>query len=178
MKKIAIYIDGSNLSAASKAAGFRMDYKKVYDYWAKQGQVIDACYFTAVPPKGVESTLLKLVDWLSYNGWNVKKKETTDQLSDSGLFHRKGNMDIEIAVRALSNPNMTHFVLFSGDGDFRCLVEELQNRGVHVTAVSHLSRGTSNITSDILRRQVNVFMNLGHHRDIFEKVHGKQNNGS
>ena len=32
-------------------------------------------------------------------------------------------------------PRCDHMVLFSGDGDFRCLVEALQRKGVRVTVV-------------------------------------------
>ena len=43
-------------------------------------------------------------------------------------------MDIELAVDAMElAPHIDHMVLFSGDGDFRSLVEAVQRRGVRVT---------------------------------------------
>jgi uncharacterized LabA/DUF88 family protein len=47
-------------------------------------------------------------------------------------------MDIELAVNAMElADHVDHIVLFSGDGDFRSLVEAVQRRGVRVTVVSH-----------------------------------------
>ena len=46
-------------------------------------------------------------------------------------------MDIELAVDAMGLAgNIDHMVLFSGDGDFRSLVEAVQRRGVRVSVVS------------------------------------------
>jgi uncharacterized LabA/DUF88 family protein len=50
-------------------------------------------------------------------------------------------------------------VLFSGDGDFRPLVEAVQRRGVRVAVVSTLSTQPPMI-SDELRRQADVFTDL------------------
>ena len=50
-------------------------------------------------------------------------------------------------------------VLFSGDGDFRSLVEAVQRRGVHVTIVSTISSQPPMI-ADELRRQADVFTDL------------------
>lgn len=51
------------------------------------------------------------------------------------------------------------FVLFSGDGDFRSLVEAVQRRGVRVTVVSTISSRPPMI-ADELRRQADVFTDL------------------
>jgi uncharacterized LabA/DUF88 family protein len=50
-------------------------------------------------------------------------------------------------------------VLFSGDGDFRSLVEAVQRRGVRVTVVSTISSQPPMI-ADELRRQADVFTDL------------------
>jgi len=169
VKQIAIFVDGSNLAASARAAGFRIDFVKVLKYWQDQGKVIDASYFTALPSKEVPSPLRKLVDFLQYNGWVLVTKEVKDHLSSDGIFRVKGNMDVEIAVKAiLLSDRITDLVLFSGDGDFTCLVEELQRKGIVVTVVSHFSRGDDCQISDDLRRQSNSFMDLKRHRDAFE----------
>jgi hypothetical protein len=49
-------------------------------------------------------------------------------------------MDIELAVDAMAlAEHVDEIVLFSGDGDFRSLVEAVQRRGVRVTVVSTIS---------------------------------------
>jgi uncharacterized LabA/DUF88 family protein len=60
---------------------------------------------------------------------------------------------MEIAAR------IDQMVLFSGDGDFRPLVEAVQRRGVRVTVVSTIS-SQSPMIADELRRQADVFIDL------------------
>ena len=50
-------------------------------------------------------------------------------------------------------------VLFSGDGNFRSLVQALQRRGVHVSVVSTIASNPPMI-ADELRRQADVFIDL------------------
>jgi hypothetical protein len=50
-------------------------------------------------------------------------------------------------------------VLFSGDGDFRSLVEAVQRRGVRVTVVSTVSTQPP-MVADELRRQADVFTDI------------------
>jgi len=50
-------------------------------------------------------------------------------------------------------------VIFSGDGNFRSLVEAVQRRGVRVTVVSTISTQPQ-IIADELRRQAAVFIDL------------------
>jgi hypothetical protein len=49
--------------------------------------------------------------------------------------------------------------LFSGDGDFRSLVEAMQRRGVRVTVVSTISTQPP-MVADELRRQADVFLDI------------------
>jgi hypothetical protein len=71
-------------------------------------------------------------------------------------------MDIELAIDALElAPYIEHAVLFSGDGDFRSLVEALQRRGVRVSVVSTVSTQPP-MVADELRRQADEFIDLAH----------------
>jgi uncharacterized LabA/DUF88 family protein len=56
-------------------------------------------------------------------------------------------------------PHIDHMVLFSGDGDFRSLVESVQRRGVRVTVVSTISTQPP-MVADELRRQADVFLDI------------------
>ena len=72
----------------------------------------------------------------------------------------KGNMDIELAVDAMElAEHVDQMVLFSGDGDFRSLIEAVQRRGIRVTVVSTISSQPPMI-ADELRRQADVFIDL------------------
>jgi uncharacterized LabA/DUF88 family protein len=55
--------------------------------------------------------------------------------------------------------HLDHVVLFSGDGDFRRLVEAVQRRGVRVTVVSTV-RSQPPMVADELRRQADHFLEL------------------
>ena len=78
----------------------------------------------------------------------------------------KGNMDIELAVDAMEiAAHVDHIVLFSGDGDFRPLVEALQRRGVRVSVVSTI-RSQPPMIADELRRQADNFIELEELRDV------------
>ncbi len=69
-------------------------------------------------------------------------------------------MDIELAVNAMEIAgHIDHMVLFSGDGDFRSLVEAVQRRGVRVTVVSTVTTQPPMI-ADELRRQADVFLDI------------------
>jgi len=54
---------------------------------------------------------------------------------------------------------LDHVVLFSGDGDFRRLVEAVQRKGVRVTVVSTV-RSQPPMVADELRRQADLFVEL------------------
>ena len=69
-------------------------------------------------------------------------------------------MDIELAVHAMEiAPHVDHIVLFSGDGDFRSLVEAIQRKGVRVTVVSTISTQPP-MVADELRRQADIFLDI------------------
>jgi uncharacterized LabA/DUF88 family protein len=78
----------------------------------------------------------------------------------TGQTRTKGNMDIEIAIDMMEIADkVDHIVLFSGDGDFRRLVEAVQRKGVRVTVVSTV-KSQPPMVSDELRRQADTFVDL------------------
>jgi len=69
-------------------------------------------------------------------------------------------MDIELAVDAMEIAgHIDHMVLFSGDGDFRSLVEAVQRRGVRLSVISTTSTQPP-MVADELRRQADQFVDL------------------
>jgi uncharacterized LabA/DUF88 family protein len=72
----------------------------------------------------------------------------------------RGSMDIELAVDMLElSASLDHVVLFSGDGDFRRLVDAVQRKGLRVSVVSTI-RSSPPMISDELRRQADNFIEL------------------
>lgn len=160
-ERVCVFIDGSNLYAAIRTLGFDFDYKKLLKYFNDRCRLVRAYYYTALGDDQDYSPIRPLVDWLAYNGYAVVTKPIKEYVDPvSGAKRAKGNMDIEIAVGMFTMaPHFDHAVLFSGDGDFRSLVEALQQQGKRVTVVSSLLTQPPMI-ADELRRQADDFIEL------------------
>ena len=92
-----------------------------------------AHYYIAIVEDQEFSSIKPLIDWLDYNGYTVFTKATKEFIDASGRRKVKGNMDIELSVDAMElAEHVDQIVLFSGDGDFRSVVEAVQRRGVRV----------------------------------------------
>jgi uncharacterized LabA/DUF88 family protein len=159
-EKIALFIDGANLYATAKSLGFDIDYKRLLLEFQSRGYLLRAYYYTALAEDQEYSSIRPLIDWLDYNGYTVVTKPTKEFVDGSGRRKIKGNMDIELAVNVMEMvDSIDHFVLFSGDGDFRSLVEAVQRKGRKVSVVSTLSTQPPMI-ADELRRQADHFVDL------------------
>jgi uncharacterized LabA/DUF88 family protein len=129
-EKLALFIDGANLYGAAKGLGFDIDYKRLLELFARKGTLVRAFYYTAVAEDQEFSPLRPLVDWLDYNGFSVVTKPLKEFTDSQGRRRVKGNMDIELAIDVMEMATcVDHVVIFSGDGDFRRLVEAVQRRG-------------------------------------------------
>jgi uncharacterized LabA/DUF88 family protein len=158
--KIALLIDGANLYATAKTLGFDIDYKRLLSEFRSRGTLLRAFYYTAIIEDQEYSSIRPLIDWLDYNGYTVITKATKEFIDAGGRRKVKGNMDIELAVDAMEiAEHVNEIVLFSGDGDFRPLVEAVQRRGARVTVISTISSQPPMIADD-LRRQADVFIDL------------------
>jgi uncharacterized LabA/DUF88 family protein len=140
-EKIALFIDGANLYATAKSLGFDIDYKRLLREFQSRGYLLRAFYYTAVIEDQEYSSIRPLIDWLDYNGYTVVTKATKEFVDQTG------------------RRTIDHMVLFSGDGDFRSLVEAMQRKGVRVTVVSTVSTQPP-MVADELRRQADVFLDI------------------
>lgn len=174
-ERIALFIDGSNLWAASRALQFDIDYRRVLEHFGDAANLIRAYYYIALLEDEEYSPIKPLIDWLAYNGYMMVTKpvkQFTDQAT--GRTKRKGNMDIEIAVDILEmTEHLDHIVLFSGDGDFRRLVECVQRRGRKVSVVSTIKSQPS-MVADELRRQADQFIDLMDIRSQIMRVRNEE----
>ena len=170
--RLALFIDGSNLYSAARALGFDIDYKRLLEVFSKRGRLVRAFYYTALMDEQEYSPIRPLVDWLDYNGYTMVTKPTKEFTDSSGRRKIKGNMDIELAVDVMEMAeNLDHVVLFSGDGDFRPLVQAIQRKGVRVTVVSTV-RSNPPMAADELRRQADTFIELQDLEAEISRQHG------
>ena len=159
-ERLALFIDGSNLYATAKALQFDIDYKLLRQEFARRGKLLRASYYTALLENEEYSPIRPLVDWLQYNGFHMVTKPAREFIDRDGRRKVKGNMDIELTIDALETAaHVDHVVLFSGDGDFRPLVEALQRKGVRVSVASTI-RSQPAMIADDLRRQADNFIDL------------------
>lgn len=177
-EKVVIFIDGSNLYSAARALEFNIDYKLLLECFAKHGRLVRAFYYTALIEDQDYSPIRPLVDWLDYNGYCMVTKPTKEFIDSYGRKKVKGNIDIELAVDMMEMADtVDHIILFSGDGDFRRLIEAVQRKGKRVTVVSTVHSNPP-MVSDELRRQADHFLDL----DVLSQYigrdqHSKKMNG-
>jgi uncharacterized LabA/DUF88 family protein len=171
-EKLAIFIDGANLYGAAKGLQFDIDYKRLLELFARKGILVRAFYYTAVAEDQEFSPLRPLVDWLDYNGFAVVTKPLKEFTDAQGRRSVKGNMDIELAIDVMEMADQVdHIVIFSGDGDFRRLVEAAQKKGRRVSVVSTI-RTQPPMVSDDLRRQADNFIELEELKPMIQREGG------
>src|SRR6476619_1693844 len=159
-EKVVLFIDGANLYATSKAIGIDIDYRRLLAEFQSKAYLLRAYYYTALAEDQEYSSIRPLIDWLDYNGYTVVTKPTKEFVDSSGRRKVKGNMDIELAVNVMEMAELVdHVGLFSGDGDFRSLVEAAQRHGRQVSVVSTRSTQPPMI-ADELRLQADHFIDL------------------
>ena len=177
-ERLGLFIDGANLYAAARSLGFDIDYKRLLDLFATKGLLVRAFYYTALIEDQEYSPIRPLVDWLDYNGYTMVTKPTKEFTDATGRRKIKGNMDIELAIDVMEMAQyLDHIVLFSGDGDFRRLVEAVQRKGVRVTVVSTV-RSSPPMVADELRRQADVFVELQDLAQSIMRAHHPRDEGS
>jgi len=159
-ERLALFIDGASLHGVARVLGFEIDYRKLFDLFARKTRLIRACYYTTVVENGEYSPLRPIIDWLQYNSYTVVTKPVREYIDSWDQLRVKGSIHVDLAVDALDMAEqLDHIVLVSGDGDFRRLVAAIQRRGVRVTVLSTL-KSKPPVVSDELRRQADGFIEI------------------
>ena len=159
-ERTCLFIDGANLYSSSRHLGFDVDYRNLLGYFRGKTNVVRAYYYSAVLDTEEYSPLKPLTDWLAYTGYMLVTKPAREFTAAAGRRRVKGNMDIELATDMLEMAaRIDHAGLFSGDSDFRRVVEAVQRQGVRVSVVSTL-RTAPPMAGDELRRQSDQFIEL------------------
>jgi len=173
-ERIALFVDGSNLYAAARALGFDIDYRRLLEVFTDKGKLLRAFYYTALIEDQEYSPIRPLVDWLDYNGYTMVTKPTKEFTDDAGRRKLKGNMDIELAIDVMEMAkHLDHAIIFSGDGDFRRLVDAVQRKGLRVSVVSTV-RSQPPMIADELRRQADNFIELDDLRASIARAPGNR----
>jgi len=159
--KSALFIDGQSLHHAVKALNFEVDYKRLLAEFERRGPLLRAYYYTTVFETEDVTAVRPLLDWLKYNGFTVRTMLLREHDDGEGRRRWRRNIGVDLAIDAMETAGyVDNMYLFSGDGNFRCLVRALQRRSVCVTVVSTLRSKPAPVVADELRRQADVFLEL------------------
>lgn len=168
-ERLALFIDGANLYSSARNLGLEIDFRKVLEEFRSRGRLLRANYYTALLENDDYSPIRPLVDWLAYNGFNVVKKPAREFTDREGRRRVRGNMNIELAVDMLAMAeHVDHIVLFTGEGDFRRLVEAVKQKGVRVSVVSTI-KSQPPMIADELRREADAFIDLDDMADLIAR---------
>lgn len=132
------FIDNQNLNVSVQKLGWKIDWKKLREFLAKQYGVTKAIMFIGYVPEYED-----MYEKLHELGYMIVLKPTYDmtkpRLEEEGKEQKapeeekkpvKGNIDAELVLWAMKEiNNYNQAVIVSGDGDFYSLVEYLEERG-------------------------------------------------
>ena len=118
------FIDSQNLNLGIKSLGWQLDWSKFRLYLTNKYSVDVAYLFIGMMP-GNEA----LYDSLQANGYRLIFKPTTEY-EVNGKVMVKGNVDAELVLYAAAKVinDYDKALVVSGDGDFACLVEYLEEK--------------------------------------------------
>ena len=167
--RIALFVDGANLYQAARLYGFDTDFVKLMGVYQSKGTLVQSNFYTTFKEAEDFTPLKPLMDFLSFNGWNVTSKLLREFTDNSGARRYRGNINSEFVTDLfVLSPYIDHYVMFVGDGDYTYPVKNLQRMGKRVTIVSTLGGGgVAPTINDELRRAANFFVDI---RDIQEQI--------
>jgi uncharacterized LabA/DUF88 family protein len=171
-------MEGSNFYHTIRDLNLHVDYRRLLGYFSTQGTLVKATYYTTLLQDQTPDWLMRLLTWLTYNGYSVVTKQakyvrrqvTSDSGENCWTNEVKGDLDIELAVDALTlAPYCDTIFLFSGDGNFVPLIKALQQHGCRVIVVSSEKTRESSV-ADEMRRQADQFIDLATIADDIRRV--------
>jgi len=117
------FIDSQNLNLGVRTLGWQIDYKKFRLYLKNKYDVERAFMFI-----GLVANNQKLYTQLQAAGFILVFKPTV-RYFENGKETVKGNVDAELVLHAaaIEYANYSRAIIVSGDGDFACLVQFLND---------------------------------------------------
>ncbi len=118
------FIDSQNLHKGTQQSNINIDYLKFRNYLRTKYSVTKALLFIGYIPSKT-----KLYRQLQSFGYLLIYKPVLE-IKKQGEVEYKGNVDAELVLHAMINYKFyDKAIIVSGDGDFYCLIEYLEDRG-------------------------------------------------
>ena len=146
-ERVYVFIDAANILYSQRTLNWRVDYKKLKEYFLKECDLRGIFFYTG--RVGAYDKQNKFLKKLESYGYVVRAKEVKRIEIAPNIYEWKGNLDVELTIDVLKNSaNFDTCVLMSGDSDFGPLLDELKNRRKWVIVMS--TRG--HISKELLNR--------------------------
>ncbi len=131
-QEIYAFIDSQNLNLGTQKVGFKLDWKKFYQYLQQEYGVTKAFLFVGYIPE-FEDMYRQLHDFgylvVLKPTQDLTRPVTPDKPDDHDKKPVKGNIDAELVLWAMKEfQNYQQAIVVSGDGDFYCLLEYLHEQ--------------------------------------------------
>lgn len=122
-KPVYAFIDSQNLNLGVRSQGWTLDFGKFRVYLQDKYKVEKAFLFIGMMQENVD-----LYTRLQEVGYIVVFKPVL-VAKEKGIAKIKGNVDAELVLHSMIQyGNYSQAVIVSGDGDFHCLVEYLEQQ--------------------------------------------------
>ncbi len=173
MQRVGLFVDGANMFYAQRDNHWHIDWRLVFHFFTDNKEKACAYYFTATPPVGDSERVTKYRRFktaLQSIGYSVVDKEVRVIKGDdpAGPLKVKGNLDIELVFRLLTEANTYDEVVLMGcDSDYIPIITHLRAIGKVVSIVGR--RGS---TSNDLINVANRFIDLDTIRPRIERKRG------
>lgn len=169
IQRVALFVDGANMFYAQRDNGWFIDFRSVYQMFTDNREKASAYYFTATPHVGDPEKVRayrRFRTALQSIGFSVVDKEVrVISTPSAGVVKLKGNLDIELVFRILTEKDTyDEVVLMGGDSDYIPIVSHLRAIGKTVTIV-----GRRESVSNDLINVANRFVDLNAIRDRVER---------
>ncbi len=140
-ERLALFIDGANLHGASRALDFDVDFRRLFNLFARKGRLVRAFYYTTVIENQDYSPQRPLIDWLDYHSYTTVTKPLREYADSRDRIRVRSTIHVDLAIDMLEMADrVDHIVLVAGDGDLRRLVAAIQRKGCASPSSQRCSR--------------------------------------
>jgi uncharacterized LabA/DUF88 family protein len=156
--RVYVFIDAANILYSQQTLGWRVDYKKLKEYFEHECTVQGLYFYTG--KVGANHKQQAFLQRLKNLGYQVTAKEVKRIRTGRNTYEWKGNLDAELIIDALKNSDkFDTCILLSGDSDFAPLLDELKLQGKRVIIMS----SKNHVARELLER--GKYINLKKLRD-------------
>lgn len=133
--RVFVFVDAANILYSQQTLGWLVDYKKLKEYFAREGDLRGIYFYTG--RVGANYNQNAFLEKLINLGYVVKTKEVKRIKVAHAIYEWKGNLDVELTIGVLANlDKFDTLVLMSGDSDFAPLLDTVKSHEKRVIVMS------------------------------------------